>query len=64
MKPAQTTISYRDVNMAASPFVESAEQIFLHNDYRRHGHYNHLQQLIILPATDILARCLTEHTPI
>ena len=43
---AQITISY-------SPLVESAEQIFLHNDYRRHSHYYHLQQLIIFAATAI-----------
>jgi len=35
LNTAQITISHRDVNKAASPFVESAEQIFLHNDYRR-----------------------------
>lgn len=44
LNTAQITISYRDVNKAASPFVESAEQAFLRNDYRRHSHYDHLQQ--------------------
>jgi hypothetical protein len=53
LNTAQITISYSDVNLAASPFVESAEQIFLHNDYRRDSHYDHLQQLIIFAATAI-----------
>jgi hypothetical protein len=53
LNTAQITISYKDVNKAASPFVESAEQIFLHNDYRRHSHYDHLQQLVTFSANAI-----------